>query len=298
MVVNIGVKLNSSRAAVIAISLKPLKDVLVNLKYRDPQYLAVRRLASAFDFNVASLLVVLNGIISYQLGIPGEKYWLEFADFFSKASDVNAELFKSFLVEARCTRLLSQKLERVKRVLSSDLAVRLLEDGLLYCSNLRVLVSELARLLRSKTTSKTILFATKMYGYLCDLAGAEPNYADIPIPVDYRNAILSLTSCIVEDCRGKDSIEECAVVLTTTKYAKYVQEAWSTVCSHLNTPCLLLDVFTWLFVGKAIEANFKPREAAKLFKRDYGIDVPVETAEQLLECAERYVRSTQTRNPS
>lgn len=297
MVVNIGVKPNPLRAVVVATSLRPLKNVLADLKYKDPQYHAVKKLVNALGFNVASLLVILNSIISYQLGIPGERYWLRFADFFSKASsDVNVELFKSFLVEAGCARLLDQKLRRIERVLLSHLASNLLENGLLYCNNLKMLVNELAKLLGSKTTSKTMVFAAKMYGYVCDLAGVGPNYADIPIPVDYRNALLALTSCIIEDCTSKKSIEECSAVLTITKYAKYVQEAWSAVCSCLNIPCLLLDVFTWLFARKAVEASFKPWRTVELFKRDYNMDIPVETAKLLLECADRYVRSAQTGN--
>lgn len=299
MVVNIGIRPNPLRVAAVAASLRSLKGALADLKYRDPQYLAVRKLVNMFGFNIASLLVVLNSIISYQLGVPGERYWLKFADFFSKASgDVNVELFKSFLVETKCTRLLSQKLRRIERVLSSHLASSLLENGLLYCNNLRMMVNELAKLLRSETTSKTMVFTAKMYGYVCDLAGIEPNYANIPIPVDYRNALLALTSCIIEDCTSKKSIEECSAVLTTTRYAKYVQEAWSAVCNYLNIPCLLLDVFTWLFVRKAIETNFKPRKVVELFKRDYDMDIPVETAELLLECADKYVRSAQTRSYS
>lgn len=282
------VAVNYGRVREVALLLAPLRDHLYGLLRRDPQYSAVKVLVDSRGLNTATLLVVSNSLISYQLSIPGEAYWTAFADFFSKKGDeISPGLFREFLIYVKCTRLLDRKIERIERFLRSSVASKLLHDGLLYCNDVKRLLTELSLAMGSRGLSKTLLFAVKMYSYVCDVVGIKPSY-NLPIPPDYRNALLALTSCIVVDCVGK-RIKECAVELTKPSYAKWVQEAWSTVCAHANIPCLLLDVFTWLFAGKAVEARFNPTKAVALFKEEYGVSVPQEVARVLLECVEKHV---------
>lgn len=122
------------------------------------------------------------------------------------------------------------------------------------------------------------------------MAGIKPTYTSTLIPVDYRNALLALVSCIIEDCANSKTLEECAAKLTGAKYARTVQEAWTVICSNLDTPCLVLNTFTWLFMGKAVRARFSPAINVELFKRDNGIEIPANAATALLECTGKYNR--------
>jgi len=284
-----GVKINTARTLTVASMLKPLGNVIKkNLVEVDPQYRAVQLLVDFHGYNLTSLLVILNSVISYQLNLPGEEYWSKFAEFFSRVKgDVDTELFKQFLTSVKCTRLVDQKIKRIERLLRSKLAAELRINGLFYCSNIKDLSRNIARTLNTKVHSKTVVFASKMYGYVCHSAGIEPNYSDLPIPVDYRNALLALTSCILESDIYTVDIKKCAMKFTGTQYAHIIQKAWSIICDESGIPCLLLDTFTWLFTREAMKAGFSPRITVEFFNKNYGVSIPVEVAITLLECAEK-----------
>ena len=276
--------IKEERIPVIAEALKSISSSLMNLIHGDPQYKAVKTIAESHSEGDAALLVLLNSLISYQLSIPGEEYWLKFAEFFSKlqSKDLRAA-FREFLKSARCTRSLDQKIGRIRKVIASSTAQRILEEPLYYCNRLNQLISELSRVLGVREDSKTLVFAAKMYGYFCMCRGVSIDYGDIAIPVDYRNSLLAITSCLIEypECRY---VEECARSLTTGPPAGKVREVWRRVCEYAETPCLLLDVFTWLFTGVAVEEYLNPEKTWETMKNKYGFEIPRRVVELLLEC--------------
>lgn len=279
-------KINESRVKIISSSMKPLREVIVGLKYRDPQYTAIRELIEIHGLSKASILVVLNGLVSYQLTTSGEVYWLNFAKYSKRIKEISVDAFREILLNTGNTRSLDHKINRVKKILTSRFIKTLSENPLIHCDKLDVFARELGRVIGVEWYSKTILFTTKMYNYLCSAMNRDYSmYIPLPIPVDYRNSLLALTSCIVESCHGRD-IEECAKILTSGVYSKIVQEAWGLVCREINISCLVLDNFTWLFTGICIRARYNPHKTIDLFKRELGLDIPLDTASVLLECVE------------
>jgi Uncharacterized protein conserved in archaea len=249
----------------------------------------LKKLINSVGVNNASILTVLNSLISYQLSIPGEEYWERFTDFFSKPNvQLNTDYFKKFLLNVKCIRLLDQKLMRISKVLSSDLPGKLLSNGLRYCNDIEALMRELSRILKVSEDSKTIVFSAKMYSYLCDISGQVVNFGKTPIPVDYRNSLLALTSCIIIDCEGL-SLKECALKLTSSTYSKYVRNAWMNVCNKLGISCLELDAFTWIFTGVAINSGFDASKIVKLLKEKYSVNIREDIVRVLIECVKKYV---------
>lgn len=281
---------DNERVKLVASELKKIEHVISQLLTRDPQYTAVKNLLGSLVSSWTALLVVSNALISYQLSMPGEEYWTVFSRYFSKpSSEPLPSRFERFLVETHCTRSLDQKIKRIRVFTSSKLAEKLVANPLQYCSRVKDLVDELSRTLGVDRDSKTIVFAAKMYGYYCIASGLTPDFTGISIPVDYRNALLALTSCIVSNCSNVD-LHKCAKELTSSSYSRVVRNAWNTVCTITQIPCLLLDVFTWLFTGIAVENSFNPEKTVETLLTKHGVSIPLETARILLECAGRYVQ--------
>lgn len=283
------VKIDSERLLLVASLLKPLKHQIMNLYVKDPQYHAIRQITENRGCGEASLLIVINSIMSYRLKTAGENYWLLFAEYFSRRDvQVDVSTIEDFLKWSGNTILLEQKLKRASRILNSNLATRLLEAPLAYCSSVAKLIEELSKILRTDRDSKTVVFAAKMYGYLCYVCGVQPDYSEIPIPLDYRTAVLSLTSCIATDCDKR--LNNCVNELLKGQNARVVKDAWNLICKEVGIPCLLVDTFTWLVTGVLIKNYFNVYKSFNEIKRKYGIEIPAEMLECLVECAWRYVR--------
>ncbi|MEM4534658.1 MAG: N-glycosylase/DNA lyase [Desulfurococcaceae archaeon] len=288
MVIVLVVKINYERARLIAEALKPYRDQILSLYLKDPQYIAINNLVKARGCAEASLLVLLNSVVSYNLKVKGEDYWLSFAEYFShRKNNVDYLTFRDFLTWSKNTLLLEQKLERVKKILGSPLVPKLYVNPLEYCSNVSRLVDDLSKILGSTRESKTVVFAAKMYGYLCYACGQEADYTSISIPVDFRNAVLSLTSCIVSEC--DEDLYRCASELVQSRNASVVREAWSIVCSEIAIPCLHLDTFTWLITRSILEEKFDVQRALVDISGKHGIKISANLLKLLVECAPRYV---------
>ncbi|MEM4718345.1 MAG: N-glycosylase/DNA lyase [Desulfurococcaceae archaeon] len=281
--------INTERVNLIASKLKEIKPYLEHLKALDPQYKAVKTLVELRGSNIASLLSILNALISYQLCSPGEEYWLNFSSYFSNSNiTISESSFRDFLLSIECTKSLDQKTRRVGKILSSHISKKLLEQGDIYCSNINTLIDELAGILKANKDSKTIVFAAKMYSYFCETVRSNAVYHYVKIPIDYRNSLLTLTSCMVSIPFKKD-LKECARELTRSPHAKTLQALWGRICEISGIQCLDLDIFTWLFTGVAIESRFNPEKTTSLFRYKYGAEISIDVVKTLLECANRYV---------
>lgn len=286
------VKIIPERFVTIAQALRSLEQHLQDLQSKDPQYLAVKRLVKTRGCGEASILVLLNSLVSYKLKSTGEEYWTRFADYFSDVSrTINDRVFSDFLDWSGNTILKEQKLSRIRRVLSSSLPAQLIVEPLSYCSKISLLVDLLSKSLRSSRESKTISFAAKMYGYVCYACGVEPDYSGIGIPLDYRTAVLTLTSCLV-DCDG--ALSTCVDELLTGKHAKSVREAWNVICSIAGIPCLQVDTLTWLVTGVLLRNGFDANKSLAEIKSKYLISISSDILELFSECASKYVRKRKT----
>ncbi len=161
-----------------------LDDALLLEEY-DRQYRALKRLHEAVGDNELFLkLVITNALLSYQLPTKGEKYWENFAGFFSEKPDL--ERFEEFL-RLYNNRFLGGKLKRLQKVLKT---VKNLDRKRLteFCRNPKALLEYLSKTLNQSKEAKTLVFAVKMFVYACRIATGKRIVApfDIDIPLDVR----------------------------------------------------------------------------------------------------------------
>lgn len=276
---------NLERANEIAKLFDKIRHILSDLETKDPQYLALEKLVENRGCNETVVLAICNSLVSYQLSIPGERYWSLFSEYFSIPSKkISIESFLDFM-EKYNNKFLMNKMSRIRKFLSSTLAQRLKANGLEFCENPSLLHSNLLSELRADRYSKTIAFAIKMYTYVCNICRIKTDtFLDISIPLDRRNIIFSIISCLIKEC---GSINKCVNALSRgNKYRRVLIEAWNNICRSLGISCIKLDVFTWLFIGILEKEKFDPEKAVQLFKDKYGVEIPFEVVSEFSKCRE------------
>ncbi|MEM4528318.1 MAG: N-glycosylase/DNA lyase [Desulfurococcaceae archaeon] len=275
--------IDMERALTIARLFDKIRDIIPQLEIRDPQYLALKKLISKRGCDEAALLTICNSLVSYQLLIPGEEYWSLFADYFSRMPSTN--LIEDLLefMKANNHRFLTNKINRVKRFLYSNLAHRLRDNGLGFCENPCSLYKDLLVELKADKYSKTIAFAIKMYTYLCDICGVKVNsFLDIPLPLDRRNVLFSITSCLVKGC---NSVATCTSILyKENKLKEMLLKTWNNICRLSGIPCIKIDVFTWLFTGVLEKVRFDANKVIQVFREKYEVEIPFEVVYEFSRC--------------
>ncbi len=249
-------RVNESRIRELASILDNSLDLIRILEVNDPQYIAIKKLVENIGCNYAVLLIIGNALISYQLSSRGEVYWTAFSRYVSQYDLGSVEdalnIHIAFLKNTRYNVMsLEHKIKRLKKYYKSRLTEILLREPLRYCGSIDRLVSELSNLLGSSRDSKTIVFAGKIYYYVCRICGAEEIRGDIPIPVDRRIAYLSLTSCLITGCNT--SLRECIYDLMKPGNRRIVIDAWMKISSLTGIPSYSLDTLLWIlgrFIGE------------------------------------------------
>jgi DNA-(apurinic or apyrimidinic site) lyase len=263
------------RASYIGKLVKSIRDFIDLLEENDPQYKAVIKLINDIGPRNAVVVVIANALISYQLSSRGEDYWLGLAEWFSnyKGTDISGldklyVIHRSFLEKTRYNKMgLAAKIKRLEKFYHSMIAKTLYNNPLTYCKDLSGLIDQLAGVFRASREAKTIVFSAKMYYYYCRAHGREV-YGDTPIPVDRRNALLSLTSCIVRGCR--EGLRECVLELMSNKYRGVVINAWRIVSIESGIPMYRLDSLTWLIAGQLLTRGIDPLSLYKYYCVNYG----------------------------
>lgn len=261
----------------------PLTHLAWIVERSDPQYLAVEELTRAKGCDQAAVLVIANALVSYQLNVRGEEYWRYFAESIASANGTPESVMLDFLLSNKYNnRLLQQKVNRVKSFFKTRLYKDLSIDGLKYCTSLEVLRDRLSKELSSSTLSKTVLFAVKMYNYICTSCGRDVK-GDVDLPIDLRNAELSIWSCIVRECDNGE--RACAEKLMREPYRARLTDAWRTVCKESGIPCVKLDALTWLITGVLRDSGLNPVLAGKRIMEAFRVEIPVEVLKELVKCA-------------
>lgn len=264
----VSVKLNEKRVSIVAEKLSSLGlESALKIEEVDPQFQAVKLITSKMSFGPALTLIVLNSIISYRLSGRGEDYWNEFALYVSKADEPKSlveavKLVLSFLSTSKINvALRSSKTSRLLRastakILEPNNIVRQARD-------LRKFAEALALSLRSRWSSKTIVFSLKMICYACRAHYGRAFIApfSIPIPIDSRIAKLSWTSGVV-DVEGVGLRKWGDVIEAVMSKSRTAQRAWSAVARKSEIPPLHLDSILWL-VGGFIDRRRTREEAVK-----------------------------------
>ncbi len=278
-------KINAERIEKIA---KVLRSIgygkILLLEENDPQYKAVGRLLYSSMVKDAVAAIVANALISYRLSGEGEKYWSEFSEYFSTRLKGSRQLamFREFLEKySKYNRFLrEQKLNRLRKFYGSSLYAKLKKDPLHYCDKLNEFNKELASIFKKSSYSKTIVFATKMYYYVCRNLGygVKPEKS-IPIPVDRRVCFISLTSGIIENTIVPHSLKHYIEELMK-KYAKLVVKAWGIVSEKTYIPPLNIDSIIWLS-ARFIRLHRNVKEIVEAFMKDYGSIISRDLLEKL-----------------
>lgn len=156
----------------------------------DRQFEALKHLHKNLQNNELFMkLVIANALVSYQLSSTGESWWWEFSKYFSRKKKISIyQDYKEFLPGSKTNkRLVSVKLSRLEKA-SPFLEGLTLEELKAYYQNMLKLNLDLANILNSDRSAKTIVFAVKMFGYASRIVFDEfiPYPMEIAIPTDVR----------------------------------------------------------------------------------------------------------------
>lgn len=216
----------------------------------DPQYVSLSRLQS-FCGAISVELATINGLVSYALSVKGEEFWRLFADFTaSRCSEVRDFRGVVKLVE-EFTRgynklYLEAKMRRLSKVLRCADAFESLRRG-----QIKEYLNKLSLCIDAEKESKTVVFSAKMAYYVLRSAGANADLSRIPIPVDRRVALVTLTSGLLSPHkRVKNMFKELEdLAEELLRHPKSVRIVWDAVSEESGIPALLIDTPLWLIGG-------------------------------------------------
>jgi len=235
--------LNTESILRVAEAFKCIKPCVPFIVRADPQFWAIHQVAR-IDQGYATYIIA-NALVSYQLVMPGEKYWMKFSIELAKSKPSVRDLAVWFKVFLAYYNPLARdaKLKRIEKLVSSNLYKDLASSPTLYCSELSLLRDRLVEIYRDPL-AKTTLFAVKMYYYYCLASGLEaPLDYNIGIPVDRRNAQLTLKLKLL----GGVSNNADALL---DEHRDRVVEAWKIISRASGIPPLLIDTITWAILGQ------------------------------------------------
>ncbi|MEM0023296.1 MAG: N-glycosylase/DNA lyase [Thermofilaceae archaeon] len=219
------------------------RELVERAELADPQLQSVARILSKFTQRSDAFFFTLGvAAVSYQLTTKGEEHWSLAAEY---AGGDPCESLRSFVKRSPSLKLArSARLARVEKLVGfyPFFAVKL--D--FYLRDLEAFRKDLAKALEADQDAKTIVFAVKMLYYAAKASSLsiEPP-PSIPIPVDRRVCLISLTSRVVE---GEPPTLQGARLLLS-KAPKLVAEAWGLVCEKSGVPPIKLDALLWLLGG-------------------------------------------------
>nr|MDD3719783.1 N-glycosylase/DNA lyase [Candidatus Gracilibacteria bacterium] len=167
-----------------------IEDAL-NIEKQDLQYKSLEKLYKNIQKKSDFLsLILANSIVCYQLSSTGEKYWEEFATYFSNRnlSDGIISELSQFLPNSKGNkRFVDTKIGRLKKL---ELLLSKFEKQLDFDSNNIILLrDELASTMNQKIDAKTIVFAIKMLLYGLSIINNGKTIIcpfKIEIPIDSR----------------------------------------------------------------------------------------------------------------
>lgn len=241
------------------------KGLLEDCMIADPQMNAVRRIVKTLGPIEGAAYVVGVALVSYMLSARGEEHWRLAAEY--AGAPVRDALTRFVLESPSLGRFRRIRERRVRRYARTTMR-RILLGYSVYASDPRKLWRDLATDLGARLESKTVVFAVKMFCYALNASGlrcATPT--DVPVPVDYRVCLTSLTSMLVRgDVRD---LRSAAKELRATASA-IVRRGWGVVAAEAGVAPLDLDALLWLLGGSVERAGFKTEEALRTFEDTLG----------------------------
>lgn len=257
------------------------------LEEMDLQYNALKTIRDSLGCRQAYLIAVANALVSYRLTGYGEDYWMETAEYFTRKKPVSnlREAFMEFLLGSKYNRLLvDKKLKRLEKLFVSKTFSQLRSNPSSYCRDLYRLCKELAKIYGQDTSAKTIVFAVKMYSYVCRLCEGVPAVdRRIDIPVDKRVVEFTILSRLVTipgytkttSCGIKKIVDELL-----SKHRKIVVKVWKHVSKETGIPPLQLDTVIWLLT-KYIKNSSSCSEFIRKVGNTYNDIIPEQVLREI-----------------
>uniref|UniRef100_A0A7C4B8V2 N-glycosylase/DNA lyase n=1 Tax=Thermofilum pendens TaxID=2269 RepID=A0A7C4B8V2_THEPE len=220
----------------------------------DPQMSAVRRIVERLGFTEGALYIVGVSLLSYMLSERGEKHW-ELA--VSYAGIPFGEALLRFAGESRSlAKFREARLRRAKTYVNASPRLRdlLSADEV----NLDLFFKRLLEAVGGEKESKTVAFAAKMLYYACRVAGVKVVGGwEVPIPIDFRVSLVSLTSGMIKGWGCSQNLLGLASVLRTN-WRRVLVSLWRKAAEEAGTPPLFLDSAVWV-AGGCIEDSLRGR---------------------------------------
>lgn len=226
--------------------------LLERLIAADAQMEAVRKILDRLGFEEGALYIVGVALLSYMLSKRGEEHWLLAAEY---ASPPYREALLRFAEESpSLARLRKHRLSRVTLYLrSSESLRRFLKSSVI---DIDAFHSKLVEFMGSSADSKTAAFAAKMLLYSC-LAGRRSWRGgwSIPMPVDIRVSLVSLTSGMVQGWSCSDDLLALASELRGRWRSRLIS-LWRLAAEVAGSPPIVLDAAVWV-PGGCIEDHLR-----------------------------------------
>lgn len=262
---------NITRAYELGKTLGKNKEICFVFMKADPQYHAVQRIIDTLGYVEGTLYIIGVSLISYILSLRGEKHW-ELAATYAEKFGFPEGLVSFAETSPSLKRYRKKRVERIQRYLSKS--VYMLENMISQDTiDLSSITKILASTLNTSSDAKTVVFAAKMTQYACHYHGKKTiNGEKIPIPVDHRVSLVSLTSGLVEGWEDKKYLPRVANILRDN-YRRKLQEMWEIVSSTSEISALMIDNVVWVS-GRCIEENLlnKPSQIEECIQAITGCD--------------------------
>ncbi|RLE81670.1 MAG: hypothetical protein DRJ51_03375 [Thermoprotei archaeon] len=264
-------KVNERRVEAISdiLSSVQARNFLDLIESSDIQFKVTGRIVNMLGDEVkTAVLIVGTALISYQLSAKGEVHWRYFEGVVEHHKDKGPkEILLTFLDKSPSTnRMRGVKRRRIERFFLRFVPL-FEEEFSSYTVNLEEFREDLAKAMKSYPNAKTIVFATKMFYYVLKALGLNVNIPpSIPIPVDHRVCLVTLTSGIVESSSYTAGFSRLANSLRS-KHAESVRRVWNRISSLSSTPSLKIDSLLWILGGVFEDSNFNFRKTITLVEK-------------------------------
>lgn len=236
------------------------KGLLEDCMAADPQMDAVRRIVKTLGPIEGAAYVVGVALVSYMLSTRGEEHWRLAAEY---AETPARDSLTRFVLESPSLGRFRRTRERRVRRYARTTMRRILSNYSVYALDPRKLWRDLAMDLGARLESKTVVFAVKMFCYALKASGLQcATPTDVPVPVDYRVCLISLTSMLVRgDARDlKSAARELRATASTI-----VRRGWDVVAAEAGVAPLDLDALLWLLGGSIEKGGFEMEESLRAF---------------------------------
>jgi len=201
------------------ISKYTLQDVK-ELEHQDPQFLALQNCwenINRKNENLFLFLVIQCAIVSYQIAWSGEQWWSEAWEKFLDDWDYLLNLWNDnkqngdWRLDFLKTSKNNKRIYNIKKSRIDKLNMKFenKNDLIKYQNKLCELNDKLAKIMGCKTSSKTIVFAIKMFGYACTII----TWKDIEYPMSINIPLDSRIKKIYSVCADSNKNDDKSVLL-------------------------------------------------------------------------------------